>query len=705
MSYICSEVENMYISTNYYEFIKQIYDYVTKYIKNYRNETGEYVKKLVKIQEKFNPRIKGIEELKKIKNIKTKHIISLSSKIFNVIGTQIDNLKIFLKECDDIIKSFDKTLKEKNTMSTGYIHEYEECKNNLQKKYKDIEKAKISYFDHAEQTENLLNNFYYKNPKLKENESNQLVTKAQIDNCIKGAKKYETEYSNLIKTAKSYEDKFLELTDNSNDNMKRISCEIMTKMKDNMINLLINIKNCFKLPIGEIDAYLPELINLDESKKMEDIINSTFKKDNSLIRMETKLYNIKIIPKTEDNENEDDNIYLIEDDKILKIVKTMEDNFTLIEKGCIEKINTPEKLRTRFLTYKFLSFSDKIKNEIKKLESNGEINNINNINNNNIIKNEIEDYSITDEEVKELLELLKILGNKMIFIRKINNFRRFGNLEFPNREFGILCNIFNIFSKEINEDKNFEAQLSLIILSETYYKLENNKKIYILTYIKNNPVFHEKNFWNDFINKSILKEVQRNLKIEMNAKKGVMINEKKNFTKLAFAQILPIIKTMIEFELKQNLINELLEDLVSYYQLGKEEKSILFELINFKGTEKQKEIKDKCQKYLELSSIMEDENEYRESVYEAVNTINNIKLKKQKKEDNEEDKEESENIEKQKEEKEEKEEDNLNNKMIKNVTSDEFEAINAAMIKDGIEEENEEEEEINEKEIEKKEEN
>ena len=191
----------------------------------------------------------------------------------------------------------------------------------------------------------------------------------------------------------------------------------------------------------------------------------------------------------------------------------------------------------------------------------------------------------------------------------------------------------------------------------------------------------------------------------MNAKKGVMINEKKNFTKLAFAQILPIIKTMIEFELKQNLINELLEDLVSYYQLGKEEKSILFELINFKGTEKQKEIKDKCQKYLELSSIMEDENEYRESVYEAVNTINNIKLKKQKKEDNEEDKEESENIEKQKEEKEEKEEDNLNNKMIKSVTSDEFEAINAAMIKDGIEEENEEEEEINDKEIEKKEEN
>lgn len=694
MSFVCSEVENMSISTNYYEFIKQIYDYVTKYIKNYRIETAEYVKKLSKIQEKYNSKLKGVEELKKFKNIKTKHILSLSNKIYNVIGTQIDNLKIFIKETEEIIKSFEKTLKEKNAMSSGYLHEYEECKNNLQKKYKDIEKAKLSFFEHSSQTENLLKNFYYKNPKLKENESNQLVTKNQIDSSIKNTKKHEIEYSSLVKTAKAYEDKFFELTDNSNDNMKRISCEIMTKMKDNIINIFINLKNSFKLPIGEIDSFLPELINLDENKKIENIINSTFKVDNNLIRIKEENYNIKIIPKFDDKSmNEDDDmVYLIEDEKIIKIVKTMEENFNLIEKGCIESINTPEKLRTRLLTYKFLSFSDKIRLEIKKLEQEKEINNKDNINNNNIIINENENYSITSEELEELNELLKKLDNKMIFLRKVNNFRRYGNL-FPEREFNILCDIFNKIANDIKDDKNFEAQISLVILSETYYKLKEGKKDYILNYIKNNPAFQDKNFWNDFINKSILKEVQRTLKMELNNKEPIT-NEKKNFDKLVFAQVLPIIKTMIEFELKENIINELVENLVSYYQIDKESKQILFELVNFKGTEKQKEIKDKCQKFLDLSCIVEDENEYRESVYETVNTINNIKLKKQKKE-NIEDKENEKEENGEKEEKEdnkEKEEENLNSKMIKNMTSDEFEEINNKMIEDGIEEEIEEEE-------------
>ena len=146
MSFVCSEIENMSISINYYEFIKQMYENVTKYIKKYREETSEYYKKLLKIQEKYDSRLKGIEQLKKINNIKTKHILSLSSNICSVINTQITNLQIFLKEVDEVIKSFDKTLKEKNKMSSGYLNEYDEYKNNLQKKYKDTEKAKNIFF-------------------------------------------------------------------------------------------------------------------------------------------------------------------------------------------------------------------------------------------------------------------------------------------------------------------------------------------------------------------------------------------------------------------------------------------------------------------------------------------------------------------------------------------------------------------------------
>ena len=683
MSFTCSEVENMSISTNYYEFIRQIYEYETKYIKNYRNETNEYFKKLMKIQEKYSPRFKGVELLKKIKNINTNHILFLSSKIYSIIGIQISNLQIFLKEVDDIIKSFDKTLKEKNSMSSKYLNEYEECKNNLQKKYKDIEKAKTSFYDGAYETENILMNFYtHKTPNKKEPDS-QVITKSQVDNIIKTTKKHENEYSNLVNSAKSFEDKFFDLTDNSIDNMKRISCEIMTKMKDNIVNFLLNLKNCFKLPLGEIDTFLPELIKLDENKKIEEIINSTYKKDNKLVRVKIENYDIKLLSKLVGNNlNEDDKKYLIEDEEIINTINKMESNFNLIDKDVIKKINTPEKLKCRFLTYKLMSFSERIKIEIKNLEKNDEVNNI------NINKEKEEDYSITDDEVKELSKLLTKIDNRMIFLRKVNNFRKYGNLEFPKREFHILCNLFDQISNDIKVDKNLEAQVAIVILSETYYTIENGKKIFILNYIKDNKIFHEKEFWNDFINKSILKEVQRNFTNDLRNHRENSKGNKKNFEGIVFAQMLPIIKTMIEFELEQKTINELLSELVSYYNIDKASKKMLFDMVNFKGTEKQREIKEKCEGVLELSCVMEDVDEYRESIFETVKTINNLKLEKQKKEQEE----------KEKEEKQKKEKEELNNQVNQNMIKDEFDEINNQMIKDDIEDDEEEEEiEINNK--------
>lgn len=669
MSFTCSEVENMSISINYYEFIKQMYEYVTKYIKNYKEETSEYYKKLAKLQEKYNPRLKGIEQLKKIKNISPNHILFLTSKIFSVIGIQISYLQIFVKEVEEIIKSFDKALKEKNKMSSGYLIEYEECKNNLQKKYKDIEKAKTTFFDSASNTEGLLHNFNIQKSGIKMEQEIPVVTKSQIDNSIKIAKKHEKEYINLVKSAKTIEDKFFDFTNNSLDNMKRLSCEIMTKMKDNIVNVLLNLKNCFKLPLSEIDTFLPELNNLDENKRIEEIIDSTLKKDNNLIKAEIENYECKLMP---DNENatEEDYVYLLEDNEIIDTIKTMESNFTLIHKGVVEKMNTPEKLRCRFLVYKLLSFSIKIVQEIKKIENNNEVNNEN---------DKEKNYSITNDEVKELFNLLKQRHNRMIFLRKFNNFRKYGKLEIPEREFNIICDIFNAIVKDIKDDKILEAQLAIVILSETYYKLENGKKQYILKYVKNNKLFHDKEFWNDFINKSILKEVQRNFNNEMKYyKEEEMKGSNKQFEKLVFAQILPIIKTMIEFELENKIINEILDNLVSYYKLDDTSKKILFDMVNFKGTEKQREIKDKCEQFLELTCVMEDEEEYKESVFETVKTINSLKLKQQKKEN--------------KENKPKEDEDNINNEIIKNINQDEFDEINKQMIKDGIEEEEEIEE-------------
>ena len=598
MNSISSDNETINIPDNYFEFSKQIYEYLSKYLKSYKTETSEYLKKLIKIQEKYISKLKGIEELKKIKNIDSDNITFLSTKIYNAIKVQVSELQLFLKGTDDIIKSFEKTIKDKSLISVS-LNEYDDTYNSLQKKYKEVEKAKNIFFEHASKTEDLIYKFYNQpniNPNNKDFIIINSVTKSQIDNSIKNTKKYENEYSNLIKSAKYIEDKLIESIDNHNNNMIKNTCELLTNMKDNIINFLLMLENSFKVPLGEIDTYLPELLNLNEYKKIEEIINSSYKKTEAFKRMDVEKYNIKIIPDNNDkNLNDEDFIYIIEDKEILNTVKMMEENFDLIVKNSISEINLPEKLRCRLLIYKLLSFSKKVKKLIKDLENQEKGIEIND----NINIEITEDYSITKEETDELFKLLEKGDNRMIFLRKFNNFRRFGTLEIPPREFHIICDIMNMIIKYVKGDKNLEAQISVVILSETYYKIENQEKIYILNYVKHNQIFHEKDFWFDFINKSILKEVQRNLKNDLikNSDKDIENAKRKKFENLIFAQILPIIKTMTEFGLEETIICDILESLVMYYQLTETSKNMLLAMVNEKLINNEKgannDIKDK----------------------------------------------------------------------------------------------------------------
>ena len=264
-------------------------------------------------------------------------------------------------------------------------------------------------------------------------------------------------------------------------------------------------------------------------------------------------------------------------------------------------------------------------------------------------------------------------------MKKLNNFRKFGDLEFPTREYYILGNVFNIISRNIKKDKNLENQLALVILSETYYKIEDNEKVYILKTIKNNKIFHDIEFWNDFINKSILKEVDKNLRNDL--KNNIEdVKKKRNFEQLVFAQMFPIIKTMIEFDLEDDILNKLIENLVAYYRLDETSKKILLDMINSKGIENKEKIKEKSDKYLNMSCIQEDESEIRDTVFENLIKINTIKVKRDK--------------EKEKKIEEDKKEENKEEKKEENIIEDEEDEdnkINKQMIIEDKDEEDENE--------------
>ena len=275
----------------------------------------------------------------------------------------------------------------------------------------------------------------------------------------------------------------------------------------------------------------------------------------------------------------------------------------------------------------------------------------------------------TQEENEELTKLIEDKGNRSIFLRKIHSFRKYGEYEIPEKEFNIICDLFNKIADIIMKEHDYDSMESIIILSQTYYKLENDNKIYIQKMIKNNKLFKEKEFWDEYVNTTILKEVQKHINNDIKDSRfvdsqKVMKNEK--YEKIIFAQLLPLLKNMIDFELDDTIIKSIIQTLISYYKLSPDSSKELNDMIKYKGIKE--ETKQKL-KDLNLSVIIENNNEDIKNVNENLN-IDDKNIKETNKEDkneennkNEEEKEELEEVVIEEDDDEEK----INKELIENV--------------------------------------
>ena len=68
MSELCSEVENMNTSREYFSFIKEMFSDYAKYIKQYKLVAADFMKKLDLLQDKYSSQLCDLNKSKK--NIK-----------------------------------------------------------------------------------------------------------------------------------------------------------------------------------------------------------------------------------------------------------------------------------------------------------------------------------------------------------------------------------------------------------------------------------------------------------------------------------------------------------------------------------------------------------------------------------------------------------------------------------------------------------
>ena len=209
----------------------------------------------------------------------------------------------------------------------------------------------------------------------------------------------------------------------------------------------------------------------------------------------------------------------------------------------------------------------------------------------------------TKEGEKELLKLIEDNRTFYFFLILLSKLRTNNRFEQDTQLIDLLGIILNKIINYSEHKLDYESARNCIILSQTFYSEKNGQKYYLLEKIRKHKWLTSLEFWYNFIDKMIDKEIDKFVKMREDIKKNDIIynqdelNEKlKNkISELLFSQLLPYVNNMNEFKIPLKNIVQITETFSQKYKLLTEaQKESIFGLIaDNKEIEK---IRKECQK-------------------------------------------------------------------------------------------------------------
>ena len=259
------------------------------------------------------------------------------------------------------------------------------------------------------------------------------------------------------------------------------------------------------------------------------------------------------------------------------------------------------------------------------------------------------------------------------FFSLLSQFRTNNRFERSKYLVELLAKGFNFLLDNAEKNKLYDNVKHSIILAQTfYYPDENKKKKYIIEYIKNHKWIKKASFWRLFIEDQIKKEFLRfekvfpdaNFSVENNINLNKKVMEKLN--EVVFSQLLTFISNMADFELDKRIILKIIDECIKKYNyLSKNNIDSLYELI----TEGKLDIEQLRKEYspsLEEELINNNKDENEEKPKE-----NKESAKKEEKKEEEKKEEEKKEDSQKEEEKKEEEKVNEEQKTESNSTNNE----------------------------------
>lgn len=575
-SYQC---KNVLTYLSYFNKISKRAENYYFYIHKYKEFTTEYLIKINSLLNSFTP---SFDKANSLKN----NNLANNEEIYN---KEEDKLKIELnidlspleKITSGIYKDLQEQIKSINFFLKNIEFSLDNFKFIINKTKLDIEKQKMKYINLKNNFLGIINFYNKENEDLLKEFSylEERIIKHYI--FTKKITKYKNQYSKIdtedninkkIVEIKDKENTFLQKDKNRLKNLIDFNKEIedyKSKIK-NSIFLLIKI---FNLSISTFSKYFRNLLSLNEEKKpvnkinekkeikndefneYELIINKYLKKitndtiQASLIQTKPKKYSTKILKNMPQEiyyilEKGGYNITLsdiqINSDDVINIMKNFKD-FNLI----IRDENGTEKEKNKIIIEEIIDkmFINKNTNKEKLLEDEA---------------NKLFKYLESNKDYR--IHFFATLGNK----------RDSKNNTLTIQLFNVITKIFSFLADIILKEKDYESECNLLILAQTFYKLEkDNKKIFICDSIKDKALFKNEEIWIEYIKYQVSSDYQKKYLIIKSNKNNEQPDQKvidKRNIEIIFSQILSTNQSMKNFGVDKNKILNIVKFLLGYYK-------------------------------------------------------------------------------------------------------------------------------------------